>query len=63
MNIIRAMTRKMTLKYIIAKHTVSMIKMCTVRTFIYLFSYNPRNVEALGVNNIIHAFKEQEKDF
>ena len=37
--------------------------MCTVRTFIYLFSYNPRNVEALGINNITHAFKEQEKGF
>ena len=32
--------------------------MCTVITFIYVFSYNPRNVQALGINDIIHAFKE-----
>ena len=32
-------------------------------TFIYVFSYNPGNVQALGINDIIHAFKEQEKDF
>ena len=63
MNIIRGEARKKTLQYITAKHTISVIRMCTVRTFIHLLSYGPRNVEILEINDIIHAFKEQEKHF